>query len=399
MQASERVNRPISTEELERRWREIRARMKEAGIDVLLMQNTGDHVGGYVKYFTDQPATNGYPLTVVFPADDLMTLVRMGPFGGVRELPAEGDGVLRGVKRVLSTPSFTSVVYTGGYDADLALTALRPFAAGTIGVVGPAQLSHAFLDRIRTELAGTARFVDASELVDRVKAIKSPEEQARTIDAARMQDAAMEAAFAAIKPGMRDREVASVAQYYSHCHGSEQGIYLCASAPMGTPAVFGQFHLQNRVIREGDQFALLIENNGPGGFYTELGRTCVVGRASQELQDEFAFTLQARRFTLDLLKPGTPASEVARQYNAMMRKHGRPEEARIYCHGQGYDMVERPLIRDDETFLIAENMNIVVHPTYVFGGVSSWVCDNYLIGPDGPGERLHRFPETVAELG
>ena len=48
---------------------------------------------------------------------------------------------------------------------------------------------------------------------------------------------------------------------------------------------------------------------------------------------------------------------------------------------------------------IERHMNIVVHPTYIRGHVLSWVCDNYLVGPNGPGERLHRFPEVITELG
>jgi hypothetical protein len=76
-----------------------------------------------------------------------------------------------------------------------------------------------------------------------------------------------------------------------------------------------------------------------------------------------------------------------------MHRNGRPEETRLYCHGQGYDLVERPLIRHDEPMVIEKEMNIVVHPTYVHKGI------NYLIGSNGPGERLHRFPETVIEVG
>ena len=79
---SERLQTPISTAELERRWGLVRAAMKREGVDVLLMQNNNDHMGGYVKYFTDMPATNGYPNTVIFPADDEMTVVMQGPFGG-----------------------------------------------------------------------------------------------------------------------------------------------------------------------------------------------------------------------------------------------------------------------------------------------------------------------------
>ena len=66
--ADERINAPISTIELERRWTAVRSAMAERRIDVLLMQANNDFMGGYVKYFTDLPATNGYPVTVVFPA-------------------------------------------------------------------------------------------------------------------------------------------------------------------------------------------------------------------------------------------------------------------------------------------------------------------------------------------
>ena len=77
-QLSDRLQTPISTAELERRWAAVRSAMEREKIDVLLMQNNNDYMGGYVKYFTDLPATNGYPLTVVFPRDDLMTLVSRG---------------------------------------------------------------------------------------------------------------------------------------------------------------------------------------------------------------------------------------------------------------------------------------------------------------------------------
>ena len=78
---NERVNTPISTAELERRWALIRAEMAAQKIDVLLAQGNNDFMGGYVKYLTDLPATNGYPFTVVFPREDLMTVVGQGAFG------------------------------------------------------------------------------------------------------------------------------------------------------------------------------------------------------------------------------------------------------------------------------------------------------------------------------
>jgi Xaa-Pro aminopeptidase len=396
---SERVNTPISTQELERRWRAVRGAMAERRIDALLMQANNDFMGGYVKWFTDVPATNGYWVTVVFPADDRMTVVGQGPMGLVRELPPEGDGVRRGVRQFMGTPSYASAPYTAGYDAALAEQALGRYAGATVGLVGPAAMSFALVDHLKRGKLANATFVDASDLVDRIKAVKSDEEIALMRRTAAMQDGAMEAVLAAIEPGMRDLEVAAVAEQFGHRSGSEQGLFLCASGPVGTAAVFGNRHLQNRVIRAGDYFTLLIENSGPGGFYTELGRPCVLGKASQEMRDEFAFVLEAQQFTLSLLKPGAACKDVWDAYNAFMREHGRPEERRLHCHGQGYDMVERPLVRFDESMPIGKNMVVSCHPTYVTARTYSWACDNFLIGASGVVERLHKLPQQIFELG
>jgi len=397
-EASERINHPISTAELERRWAAVRAAMAERKIDVLLMQANNDFMGGYVKYFTDLPATNGYPVTVVFPRDERMTVVGQGAFKLARELPPEGDGLRRGVARFLGVPSYASCHYTAEYDAELAAKGLEPYASATIGMLGTAAISFATVDFLKRKFP-KAKFVDASDMVDRIKAVKSDEEIACMRRTAAMQDAAMDAVFKAIRPGMRDLEAAAIAEQIGHGFGSEQGLFLCASGPVGSAAVFGNRHLQNRVMREGDYFTLLIENNGAGGFYTELGRTCVLGKASPEMQDEFAFVLEAQKFTASLLKPGAACRDIWEKYNAYMREHGKPEEKRLHCHSQGYDMVERPLVRFDEPMAVAKNMVFACHPTYVTERTYSWACDNFLIGANGADERLHKFPQKIFELG
>jgi Xaa-Pro aminopeptidase len=396
---SERTNAPISTGEMERRWAAVRKAMAEQRIDVLLMQNNNDYMGGYVKYFTDVPATNGYPVTVVFPRDDLMTVIGMGGLGMDKALPPEGDGLRRGVKRVLGSPSFASAAYTKHYDAELAEKALEGYSGATIGLIGTSSISYATVDYLKRGKLSNAKFVDASDLVDQIKAVKSAEEVGCMRRTAAMQDQAMAAAFKAVKPGMKDIDIAAVAEQAGHGMGSEQGLFLAASAPLNIGVAFGNRHVQNRVLREGDQFTLLIENNGAGGFYTELGRTCVLGLATQEMKDEFAFVLEARKFTLDLLKPGASCKEIWGAYNDFMRRHKRPEEKRVHCHGMGYDMVERPLVRFDETMPVGKDMVFACHPTYVTERTYSWACDDFLVGAAGVTERLHKFPELLIELG
>jgi len=400
---SERINKPISSSEMERRWAAVRAAMGAEGIDVLLMQNNNDHMGGYTKYFTDVPATNGYPNTIIFPRDDHMTKINQGPFDFDREIdPAGSDGINRGVKRAMTTPSYASAPFTRHYDPELACKALEPYKHGTIGLVGTYQMSSAMVDHVKEKFSN-ATYIEVSEIIDRIKVIKSEEEIEFIKETAAQQDTAMQAVIDQIKPGMKDSDVAAVALYEGHKLGSEQGIYLCQSYTYGEPAAIGPRHNQNRVIREGDIFNMLVENNGAGGFFTEIGRTIVVSEAPkgalQELEEELNFTLEAQRLTLDMLKPGTPCADIWNTFNKFMRDNGRQEETRLYCHGQGYDLVERPLVRHDEPMTIQRNMNIVCHPGHMTSNISSWICDNYIVGGNGPGESIHRLPQKIFQSG
>jgi Xaa-Pro aminopeptidase len=394
---AERLISPISTAELERRWKAVRAAMAERGIDVLVMQNSNEFSGGYVKWFTDLPSGNGTMTTVIFPKDDLMTVVAPGPFG-VDNTPPPGDPVRRGVKRVILSPNFMGASYTTALDNENAETALAEFSGATIGLVAQGSIGHALADHLKRGKLGNAKYVDATELVDAIMVIKSDEEIEKIRATALLQDRAMRAAFDAIRPGMRDIEVTAVAENYTRVAGAEYGLLMGASSPVGEAVMIQPRHMQNRVIREGDQFVLLVETTGPGGFFCEIGRTCVLGKATQSMKDELAFAFEAQTFTANMLRPGASCADVWNAYNDFMGKNGRPKENRLYCHGQGYHLVERPLVRFDETMKLAARMNIAVHPMYHSKDTYTWLCDNFLIGEHGA-ERLHQFPQEIVELG
>ena len=395
---SARINQPIPTRELERRWAAIRVEMAVAGIDVLLAQANNDFMGGYVKYLTDLPATHGYVTTVIFPRDEPMTIIGQGAFGTDLRLPPGGDDTRRGVSRVLGTPSYASAHYSAGYDAALAEVALERFADGTIGMLGTAAISFALIDGLRRGKLHRARFTDASDIVDPIKAIKSADELELVRLTAAAQDEAMRAAFTAIRPGKRELDIAAIAESVGHSLGSEQGLFLTYSGPAGQPGQIANRHFQHRVMEAGDQFNLLIENNGPGGYYCELGRSVVLGKATPEMKEQHEFVLEAQRFCVDLLRPGAECREIWESYNTFMRGHGRPEEKRVHFHGQGYDMVERPLVRFDETMPIHENVYFSLHPAFSTDHSYSWICDDFLLDAQGRVERLHQYPQELLEL-
>jgi len=104
-----------SDQELERRWKAVRTRMKDIKVDALVMQTQNQWLGGCVQWFTDVPARNSYPITVLFPLNEGMTTISSGgtPPGDLGP-PA---WTLRGVENRLTAPYFPSVQYTGTYDA------------------------------------------------------------------------------------------------------------------------------------------------------------------------------------------------------------------------------------------------------------------------------------------
>ena len=387
------VTKSISDRELERRWKAVRKRMKEEKIDFLVMQNDNEWLGGYVKWFTDVPAKNAQPHTVIFPVGEEMTTITHGgkPPGDVGP-PA---WTLRGVKARLTAPFFRSAAFTNTYDADLAVDVLKTKKKARIGILGKGTLSAAFYMHLVENLPGAA-FVDAADMVDSIKAVKSDEEIDLIRETASLQDQAVEYAKKAIRPGRRDFEIIADIIHHVTDLGSEEQLVLGGSGPLGQAVAIRKRHFQNRMVREGDQFSLLIEVNGPGGMYTEIGRIFFVGsRVPSELSDAAALAGQIQEATLKRIRPGADPADIWRANNELLKREGFLPETRLYAHGQGYHLVERPLIREDEPMKLQAGMNITVHPTVGSDRIWVWVCDNYLVTKTGVSECLHKTPKKI----
>ncbi len=396
VEMSERVMNPISTAELERRWSAVRREMANRKIDVLYTYQSNEWSAGYTKYLSDRMPGNGMFFSVIFPKDEEMTLIAAGGLHGENKLPPGGDGVLRGVKRVLTEPHFLGATFSEGLLRDTTEKALSAYANGTIGLVGPGMMSYTLMTQLKTKFT-KANFVDATDLLDEIMVIKSDEEIAGIRRSAELQDKAFQAVLDQVKPGMRDFEVTAIAEQVTRLGGSETGLLSGSSAPIGAGIQMAFRHLQNRVLQKGDQFTILIETAGPGGFFCELGRSFCLGKATQKMKDEQAICIEAQKVTTDMMKPGASCPEIWDANNSFLREHNRPEENRLYAHGQGYFLVERPLLRFDEPMILKSRMNIAVHPMYKKDGLFSWMCDNFLMSDNGV-ERLHKTPQHIFEV-
>ena len=391
---TERIRRPISDRELNRRWAAVRDLLQKNSLDCVFTQGSNMHLGGYVRWFTDVPAEYNYHMTVLFPVDDEMTLIRTS----ASPIPT---WALRGVKEVLSAPFCPTLNYTGDAEADLAINYLRKKAPRRVGFIGRASINAGFMKKIIAAFPAV-EFVDITDKFDLIKAIKSDEEMELVREAARIHDAAWSALPAIVKPGMLEYQIRAEVMQLLMNLGSEEHLLFMATAEPGKPCGMSTFQYANRRVREGDYGVLLIEVSGPGGYYCESSRNFCFGEPYKELQAAWDVAVEAQQMTADLLTPGRPAKEIVATYNKFIEKKGYSREGRLYGHSQGYDLIERPAFMaehefGEETMQIQARMNISLHPYLIDKVQTVYINDNYYVTESGA-EKIHRTAPRIIIL-
>jgi Xaa-Pro aminopeptidase len=386
----ENVRQPISTAELERRWAETRKAMVKQGIDCLVMQNSNQYLGGYVRWFTDVPAKEGYPVTVIFPVNDEMTMITSG---GEPLPPGPPEWAVRGVKERIGRPYFRTLNYTDTLDGEAVISRLKARGAKRVGIVAKGSMSAPTYEYMQQN-RGQMEIIEVSDLIDPIKAVKSPEELQLIKKAAAIQDAAMAAVPTIVRPGKKEYEILSAVTHILMDMGSEEQLLMVGSAPPGMSTGQKNDFFTNRTLNAGDQLFLMIEVNGPGGFYAELGRTFCLGEPPKELLKVWEAAKEAQQRTIQRLVAGARPADLLKAHNEFMVSQGYMAEGRLFGHGQGYDLVERPALRADESMPLAANMNITVHPIAVTDKAYGFCCDNYIVG-ERAATPIHKTPREV----
>ena len=387
---------PCSDAELERRWEAAAQVMEENSIDYLIITSRTDYLGGYIKWFTDLPALHDYVASVIFSRDKEMITIWSGP--EPPQAPNPPAYCVRGVKKQLSRPFIPSLNYSCTYDAELVVQQLASKGKVTIGLVGQAFMTVQFYKYITANLT-QATFVDADDLIDELKAVKSDEEIEMIKEVCVQQDEVIAWLANNIEPGMKEIDVYANIRYQCHKRGAENAIIMVGSNSRDKAAGFYYEHFHsNRTIQKGDTVTILIESNGPSGMYAHIGRIFTLGEPTDDLYRDFEWAKKAQAYNLQLLKPGADCRVIWKLHNEFMRDHGLPEETRIYTHGQGYDLVERPSISPDEKMIIKPRMNICPHPTVFSPATFAFVCENYIVKEDGTHELLHKTPQEIIKI-
>lgn len=168
--------------------------------------------------------------------------------------------------------------------------------------------------------------------------------------------------------------------------GSEVQQLVIAFGPPGTPPysqVSWDRHYVRRPFKNGDVVNFLIESSAAGGYWYDLRRFLCIGSIPKALQAAYEVAKEARNIMADNLKPGSPAAVALDASDEYLKSKGYPPEARVAAHGQGVDLVERPVIRREEPAAIETGMVISLHPNARKDHTVACLADTYVITDSG----------------
>jgi Xaa-Pro dipeptidase len=251
-------------------------------------------------------------------------------------VPAEGAPVLvtRGMERVTIGRQVTAAEFVGHPDSETAadrmaaVLAERGLAGRRLGLeTWTSGLSHGLAQRLLA--AAAAEWRDVSGLVDGLRRVKSPEEQALIRRAAAVSRAGVAAALATIGDGARETDVAAACTAAMIRAGGDPpgfGPFIRPAARIGEEhATWGDGR-----FRAGEP-AFLELSGCVGRYHAPLGRLVHVGEAGAE--DAAMAETAARAFeaAAAALRPGTRAREVYAAWQAVVDDAGLAHYRRHHC--------------------------------------------------------------------
>lgn len=373
----------ISNAELERRWSLVRQAMEREGIDWLIA-STG-HVFGYQRWLTNRSGLAG--TLVAFPAKGKAILASHGD--DVHHAPHDSYGVRHLAS--CAQPNIMSNTHAPILLEDVAATSPRRIGFLGLGYL-PAATYLAFVKAFPA-----VEFMDATDLIAPIKAVKSEEELLCMRRAAQMHDDMIKLLPDLVRPGVTGKYVMDEVRHALVAGGSPHQTMMAGSAPAGQVCKYAG--PSDRVLELGDQMAILIEGSEPDGYYSEAMPTVCLGAVPDGLRRVFDDVVEIQTRLTELARPGVDPGDLLRLNDDLMRQKGYPPEGRLLGHSQGVDLVERPAITPKGEILpLQKNMVISIHPTT--HGVSAWgypVNMSFLI-TDGAPERMLKAPQEIMVL-
>jgi Xaa-Pro aminopeptidase len=264
-----------------------------------------------------------------------------------------------------------------------------------IGLVGsdvlPMRHAAALVARIGQPVA-------ADDLLDGLRAVKSPAEQALMRAAGLVGSVAITAALAVAEVGATVQQATAAA--YATAVGSGAAVANCFAGAYGPgrPSRHRAFpaYADDAPMRDGDVF--VIDFSGAlDGYFFDFSRSRVVGEDRHGGDKLLSLAQGVVEAALDTLRPGATVADVARAGNAVTDAagmSGRDGGFDGLGHGLGLGF-EDPWVTPDNDTLIQAGMCIAIE-RFIEGDLVCAAFEHDVIVTDGPPEILSVAPDRFS---
>jgi len=373
--------------EFEQRTERAQHAMAAAQLDALLLTTEPNvrYFSGFHSQFWESPTRPWY---LIVPAEGrpIAVIPEIGAAGmartwveDIRAWPAprpEDDGLSLLVKALGEQPRrFGRIGVTLGHETHLRMPA--------------ADFRTLFESLDGFEVA------DCTDLIRRLRVVKSEAEIEKIHFACQITSDGFEALPAAVKTGDSEREACRWLRRDLLARGADNSPYMiAASGPGGYDDII--MGPGDRVLEQGD---LLIIDTGTtyDGYFCDFDRNFAFGSAPEETRRAYEAVYQATQVGIDLARPGVTTSDLWLAMWPILETAGAlGNDVGRMGHGLGAQLTEWPSITPDDGTRLEVGMVITIEPGMAFAPGKLMVHEeNIVITEDGSRLLSRRAPAEL----
>jgi len=255
---------------------------------------------------------------------------------------------------------------------------------------------------------------NATRVLRKVRAVKTPWEQQQIIESARLHSIGYQQIPSLYRPGMTDLDLSIEIEYTLRKMGNlgifrifgssmeiHFGVVLAgdnASEPSPYDFALGGKGLHpsipvgenGSVIAEGHTVLVDVCGNFTG-YMSDMSRLFVLGNLPKQAIKAYEVALEINDTLSEEGKPGVSGAFLYQKALSIVRKAGldscfmgNRQKARFVGHGVGIEVNELPVLADRSDDPLEEGMSIAIEPKFVFPGLGAiGIEDTYLVRPGG----------------
>ncbi len=232
-------------------------------------------------------------------------------------------------------------------------------------------LPYRFYEEVKWVLDANSQLIPTYDLVDRLRAIKEPEELQAIEAAVVLADKAFTHLLGIVRPGMTEKQLAWEVEAFLRQHGSEGVAFDPIVA--GGPNASRPHHVPgDRPFQPGEPI-IIDWGARVDGYCSDITRTIVLGEASQQLKEWYGVVLEAQERAEKRIRSGMVGMKADDTARKVITGAGLGEQfAHSLGHGVGLAIHESPRLARTSEDILENGMVFSVEPgVYVpgWGGI------------------------------